>query len=102
MYFYNLKPLRNIPTVKCWKCFDDYMFVLWQHSRDDFDNFIIFTNSIDPSKEITNEYILYLLRVAKNFQISHHHFMSYQNKLLAFPISSTTLCWNLKHELSAY
>ena len=46
LYSYDLKALSYVPAVKCWKHFRDKMFVLWEHSRDYFMNFI------DSSKKI--------------------------------------------------
>ena len=51
-YAYGLRALSYVPAVKCWKCFRDDMFVLWEHSRDNLDKFFNFMNSIDSSKKI--------------------------------------------------
>ena len=52
IYSYDLKALSCAPTVKCWERVCDDMFVLWEHSRDDLDNFSNFVNSINLFKKI--------------------------------------------------
>ena len=34
--------MSYVPTVKCWKRFRDGMFVFFEHSRGDLDNFFNF------------------------------------------------------------
>ena len=58
---YNLKSLRYEPAVKCWKNFRDDVFVLWEHSRDDLQNFFNSMNSIDSSKKCNSLYLVLLI-----------------------------------------
>ena len=51
MYSYDLKALSYVPAVKCWKRFCDDVFVLKDHSRDDFNKLFNFMYSIDPFKK---------------------------------------------------
>ena len=47
------KALSYVPALKCWKCFRDDVLLLWEHSRDDLDNFFNFMNSISKKMQVT-------------------------------------------------
>ena len=69
---YDLKALTYVPAVTCWKCFCDNVFVLWEHSRDDLDNFFNFMDFIDFSKKYNLLYLEYLefLDLALSFDVT--------------------------------
>ena len=42
MYSYNLTALSYVLAIKCWKCFHDDVFILWEHFGNDLDFFIFY------------------------------------------------------------
>ena len=49
MYKYDYKALSRNPSTSCWKRFRDDVFVIWNYSKTDLDEFVSYMNSIDST-----------------------------------------------------
>ena len=102
-YSYHLKALSCVPAVKCCKCFCDDLLVLWEHSRDDLDNFFNFMNSIDSSKTLQfcisclSDHVLEVLDVTLSFHVTSKQILvdvfSKPTNGFTYVMSSTCFPW---------
>ena len=52
MYKYDCKAISHNPSVSCWNRFRDDVFAVWNHSRNELDEFLVYLNGIDPTNKI--------------------------------------------------